>query len=279
MIPHLLTQRTPLCVLAALAALAGRGPAPAAAAESPGTSDVLLARSALAALDADPHLRDANLVVSVVDRVAVIGGPVTSADAGKRAAWVIQNVPGIAEVKNRCFVHAGPDPLLRAVADRVGTRRPLVPELPPIVAGARPTPTAALPPPAASEVVSPAPVEQRRVAFSPTLPPADSVLLPPVGVAAPPALPPPSRSAVPATTIPSAPVTGTPTGRPADVLTAAGTVRGANPKFAALTVEMRDGTLVIAGAAARTADAWEFAQALRRLPGVSRVAVGAVDVR
>lgn len=268
--------RSPLRILATFAVLAGLGVgfAPAAAADPParpaGTSDVLLARSALAALDADPQLRDVNLVVSVVDGVAVIGGPVPTADTGKRAAWVVQRVLGIAEVKNRCFVQTGPDPLIRAVQERVGTSRPLFPDLPPIVGSARAN-NGALPPPAAGLDPPAPPVEERRVSLSPAVPPVDSVLLPPVAAVAPPALPPPSRPAAPTTVVAARP--------PADVLTAAGTVRNTSKKFAALTVELRDGTLVIGGSAARAADAWEFAQALRRVPGVVRVAVGQVEVR
>jgi hypothetical protein len=270
--------RSPLCILAVLAGL-GLGYAPAAAADGPAvpssTSDVLLARSALAALDADPQLRDVNLVVSVVDRVAVIGGPVPTADTGKRAAWVIGRVQGIAEVKNRCFVQAGPDPLIRAVSERIGTSRPLFPELPPIVGSAKAT--GSIPPPAAGWDVAPPPVEEPRVSLRPATPPIDSVLMAPVGSVATPALP-PTRPAV-LTNTPAAPTTAVVAGRPGDVLSAATTVRNTSPKFAALTVEMRDGTLVIGGTAARAADAWEFAQALRRVPGVTRVAVGQVNVR
>lgn len=264
--------------LAALALLAA--PALAPAAEFPGTPDVLLARSALAALDADTQLRDLNLVVSVVDRVAVIGGPVPTADAGKRAAWVVQRVPGVTEVKNRCFVQTGADPLIRAVADRVGTTRPLFPELPPMVGGGT-KPNGPLPPAAPGFDVPRPPAEEPRVTLKPVAPPADSVLLPPVAPAAtvaPPALTPPARPAV-LTTTPTAPTTAVVAARPGDVLTAATAVRIATPKFAALTVEMRDGTLVIGGTARRAADAWELAQALRRVPGVERVAVGAVEVR
>jgi hypothetical protein len=104
------------------------------------------------------------------------------------------------------------------------------------------------------------------------------VLLPPVASVAAPALTPPTRPAV-LTTGPPALTTAVVAGRPNDVLTAAAGVRGANPKFSSLTVELRDGTLVIGGTAARAADAWEFAQALRRVPGVVRVAVGPVTVR
>ena len=270
--------RSPLRLLAAAALAAVLwGLAPAAAGEAPGTSDVLLARSALAALDADPQLRDVNLVVSVVDRVAVIGGPVPTADTGRRAAWVVQRVQGIAEVKNRCFVQAGPDPLIRAVADRVGASRPpLIPELPPIVGG--PRTGGAVPPPAAGwEPPAPAAVEPPRVSLRPSPPPADSVLLPPVASVAP-ALPPPPRAGV-LTTGPAAPTGAVVAARPGDVLTAAAAARTASPRFAALTVELRDGTLVIGGSAARAADAWEFAQTLRQLPGVARVAVGQIEVR
>jgi hypothetical protein len=114
-------------------------------------------------------------------------------------------------------------------------------------------------------------VEERRVSLSPAVPPVDSVLLPPVAAVAPPALPPPTRPAAPTTVVAARP--------PADVLTAATAVKSTSKKFATLTVELRDGTLVIGGSAARAADAWEFAQALRRVPGVARVAVGQVEVR
>jgi hypothetical protein len=67
-------------------------------AESSAVGDVALARSALAVVDSDPQLRDVNLVVSVVDRVAVIGGPVPSEEAGRRAEVLVRGVPGIAAV-------------------------------------------------------------------------------------------------------------------------------------------------------------------------------------
>src|SRR5262245_32998796 len=99
---------------------------------SPATGDVVLARSALAALDADPDLKGVNLVVSVVDRVAVIGGPVATAKQAKRAEEIVRGVPGIADVRNTCFVSAGPDPLLRSIAERVSSLppRPMMYELP-----------------------------------------------------------------------------------------------------------------------------------------------------
>ena len=85
---------------------------------APAVSDVVLARTALSAIDADPMVRDVNVLVSVVDRVAVVGGPVPSQEHGRRAESIIRRVPGIVEVKNRCFVQEPPDPLLRAMSAR-----------------------------------------------------------------------------------------------------------------------------------------------------------------
>src|SRR4051812_14780184 len=93
------------------AAAVGLIAALAPAADPTRMSDVILARSALTAIDADPQLREVNLIVSVVDRVAVVGGPVASAEVGKRAETVVRGVSGIADVQNRCFVQEKPDPL------------------------------------------------------------------------------------------------------------------------------------------------------------------------
>lgn len=281
------------CVLVAVAAGAvaveGLSPGGAHAAEpSPRTtSDVTLARSALAAMDADPQLRDVNLVVSVVDRVAVIGGPVPTAEVGRRAEWLIGRIPGIAEVKNRCFVQAGPDPLIRAFADRVpAPRRPFFSDLPGLVPGAKPT---------ASEesatdsfeggLALAAPAEKSvRVARRPANP-IDNILLGPVGMpgSAASSPPPAVRSSPTASatlaSVPPVPATATVPGKPVDVLTAAEHIRRADYRYARLFVELRSGTLVIAGAADRAADAWDLAQQLRQIPGIERVALGAIEVK
>jgi hypothetical protein len=240
---------------------------PAARSAAPAVSDVVLARSALSAIDADPVLRDANLLVSVVDRVAVVGGPVPTADHGKRAEVIVRRIPGIVEVKNRCFVQDVPDPLLRAMSAR-----------PP-----SPTTAADLPGVAASpktglvEEYSPAlggnmfaavePTEKSVVARRPTNPGA-SVLLPPVGTSSP----------APKST-PTAAPSGVLAGRTADALAAAEAIRKAERRFTGLNVAFANGTFVIAGSAARASDAWDLAQELRRIPGVPRVALGAIEVK
>lgn len=249
----------------AVAAVAGLVAGPAVPAADPAViADVALARAALTAVDADPVLKDAQLVVSVVDRVAVVGGPVASAEVGRRAEEVVRAVPGVASVKNRCFVQAGPDPLIRPTQDYPSLLpRRLAADLPGVVSPARPLPTAAddRPPPGRTVV---------------TLRPADPVaglLGPPVG-AVPAAGPTPGPY-----TPPAPPAPGVLTARPGGVLGAAEAARKADPRFANLTLDLKDGTVVIGGTAARAADAWDLAQNLRTVPGVTRVAVGAVGVK
>jgi hypothetical protein len=252
-------------------------PAPAtgkaAAPASPAVADVVLARSALAALDADADLKGVHLVVSVVDRGAVIGGPVSNARQSRRAEEVVRAVPGIADVRNNCFVALGPDPLLRSLADRMGSTlppRPTLYTLPGVLTNhltpAAPLPESAPVDPATFAAADPpVPVVVRKPAGEP------GVLGAPVGPAA-------SGSAIPTPALlPAVPgvLTGAP-GNASAVLAAVHEVRKTEARFARLTVEVRDGTLVVGGAAPLAADAWDFAQKLRSVRGVSRVAVGAV---
>jgi hypothetical protein len=282
------TGRPPLRVLRNLAVAgalgaAGLSAAPAAdpPASAPEVSDVLLARSALTALDADPQLRDVNLVVSVVDRVAVVGGPVSSADLGRRAEGLVRRVPGITDVRNRCFVDQGVDPLIRAMASHLpaAPRQPLATELPGVVASPKTGLVEEVTLPPESNLVAVVPRERTVVSLKPTTP-GDNILLPPVaphGPVAPavtPAVPPGTLTSVPPVTPPAAIP-----GRPGDALLAADAVRKADRRFAGLTLELRSGMLVIAGTAAKASDAWDLAQELRRIPGVARVALGNVDVK
>ena len=144
------------------------------------SADVVLARSALAAIDGDPFLREVNLVVSVVDRVAVIGGPVPSSEVGQRAEWLVRRVPGIEDVSNRCFVQAGPDPLLRVVAERTNPRRSL-PELPGVVPNPRTGFTSFDTPAQEPAVAAAGPIRNEVTTFRPANPSSDPLLLSPVG--------------------------------------------------------------------------------------------------
>jgi hypothetical protein len=290
-----------LGMTAAAGVLVANDPLPHAAPASPPVvaavkkpitiSDVTLAREVLAAIDADPVLKDVNLIVSVVDRGAVIGGPVTSDDVRKRVEVVVRSVSGIESVKNTCFVQAEPELLMRAVADRMkpGAKSSDVAALPGVAlpptapAGFLP-PVAPLPP---SDLVVAAKPANTVIAQHAIAPPA-SVLGAPVapagaGIVAKVAPLPPIADPVPAPALPTAPgaLTGaTVPAKPADVQATVAALRKADARFAKLTVEVKpDGGLFVSGWSAKAADAWDFATELRKVPGVVRVAVDPVLVK
>ena len=264
--------------------------------------DVLLARAAMTALDADPRLKQVTLIVSVVDRVAVIGGPVPTEEHGKWAEERVRGIAGIADVKNRCFVQTTPDPLVRAVADRLGSNpQPTTPKLPPIMPGTKPAePVGSAP--TDTTIANAAKPANAVTALRPAIDTA-GVLLPPIRANGPIAVndsAPANKNPAPiqATKLPDPPpVPGTsnplPTGvltatpsvpvvdpsRPESVLAGANAIRRSDARFAGLTVELDRGVVVISGHAARASHAWDLSDAIRRVPGISRVVVGQVDVR
>ncbi len=284
MFTHLPTSKT-LRTLAGLACVAGTVVAGTLYAADPrqnapvakpvAISDVALARSVLTAFDADPVLKDVNILVSVVDRGAVIGGPVNSEELKKRAEAVVRTVPGIVAVKNTCFIEADPDPLLRAVAER------LKPDAKHTATA--PLPGVSIPPVAADGFIPPVP----------TQPPTDLVAVAPnktvvaqhpnlLGTPVVSVLGAPVRPGVVVKVQPVAPIapstapgvlTGSST-KPADILSAVAAIRATDARFGKLAVEMKpDGGLFVTGAVAKTADVWAFAAEVRKVPGVVRVAV------
>jgi len=244
-------------------------PATSIAAEMPKVviSDVVLARTALKAIDADADLRGVNVVVSIVDRVAVIGGPVAGQRQSKRVEEIVRAIPGIVEVRNTCFVSAGPDPLLGTIAEKLVSSlppRPAMYDLPGVLTGTvgPSVPNTGNGP--SNSLMASADPSSPVVVRKPT---AESGVL---GGPVSPATPSP-------VVVGSSPVPGTLTANRADVLATADIVRKADARFARLAVEIRDGMLVISGAAPLAADAWDYAEKLRGVPGVSRVVVGTVS--
>lgn len=248
-----------------------------------GVTDAAAARSVLTAIDADPELRGVNLVVSVVDGVAVIGGPVPSAAVAKHAEEVVRKIPEIKDVRNGCYVAVGPDPLLKAVADRLGSSplpRPSTTELPGVLTG--PQQPAWGPPPSAGfqnpNLVASAQPANTVVARKPD---GLGVLGAPVKPAGPGSVA--GAGGRDSFTVPSI-APGMLTGMPSqnsvnDILTSASNVKKVEARFAKLTVEMRDGTLVIGGSAPRASDAWDLGEKLRQIPGVSRVVIATTPMK
>ncbi|HET6573468.1 MAG TPA: BON domain-containing protein [Fimbriiglobus sp.] len=236
---------------------------PAAIAAPP--ADPALERTARSALAADRELAGLALMVSVVDRIAVVGGPVPDAAAAARVESVVRAVPGMADVRVECWVPSavGIDPLRKLVADRLrpGERPPLA-----LAPRAAPDPD----PPVLA--LAPRPLEPLRLADTVTV----------QRIAAPPALaglllaPVAGDGVLPMPT-PTIPPQAVPAAGTASVPTVLAALRR-DPRFSGLTVEWRSGSAVIVGRAPRHADAWAFADVVRKLPGVGRVVVGAVDV-
>ncbi|AWM41565.1 BON domain protein [Gemmata obscuriglobus] len=276
MFAHLLTSKT-LRTVAALACAATAGqllaadPLPPAApvARPVSLAELTLGTTIQMAFDADPVLRNVPILVSVVDRGAVIGGAVASEEIMRRAEAVARAVPGVESVKNTCFVDVSPDPLLRALASKMkpgneptGVALPGVVAPPAAPAGYVPK----APPPSSAELVAVAPGKTVVVQHP-------STLNAPVNVLGAPVLPRPSG----APPLPPGGFTapGALTGigsKPADVLAAVAAIRAADPRFARLTAEMKpDGAVLVSGSVSHAADVWDFAGAVRKVPGVTRV--------
>lgn len=281
---RILAGSASLAMLGAAGILIARDPVPLVAPVSPPPAtpkpvvpaDVLLARSVLTALENDPLLKDVNIIVSVMDRGVVIGGPVPSEEAKKRVEVVVRGVPGIESVKNTCFVQADSDAFLQALAERLklDAKAGDSPALPG-VALAPTSPDGFLPPLAAlppSDLLATAKPTNTVVAQKPSLPvgPAVAVLGAPVapahtGTANAPSVPSVAPGSLTGSIAPAKPV---------DMRAAVTAVRQTDKRFARLLVELKpDGGLFVTGWSAKADDAWDFATELRKLSGVSRVTV------
>jgi len=266
-------------------------------------TDAALSRAATKAIATDPQFRGLHLLVSVVDGVAVIGGAVPSESHGRLAADRIREmVPGLTEVKNRCFVSTRANPFGGIASAPQPAQWPDRFDLPGLLPGSDLIKVGEPPARPVEEEFFPSESTDNRVVVRRTTSPGNNLLLPPV--VAPPnraqpspdglpfsPLPPavvapvPITAAPPVASAPEAPVLPRPApavgvGRSADLLQAVEAVRKAGPRYAGLSVALKDGgAIVITGSAARVADAWEFGEAIRSVPGVTRVAMGAIEVK
>ena len=115
----------------------------------------------------------------------------------------------------------------------------------------------------------------------PVVPADHSAARPPHPFGLPPGAEPPEYTPIPATNLPTVPVPEPlPASRaspPPEPTEAEGWKR--DPRFARLTVDVRNGTAVIGGRAATHSAAWELAEEVREWAEVRRVVVGKVEVR
>ena len=209
------------------------GPCAAADPFAAPESDAVLTVKVRGALAADPELAGLNLLVSVADRVAVVGGGVPDQELAGRIETATRSVKGLKEVKVECWLASVADPLTKLVGDRLKDPiAPAKPRLPPVLSLAppdrRPAGTVTAQRLPTGFLLDPRPVSEL-----------------PYPTIAPPA-------------VPTTPI---------------------NPRFASLTVERQGGTAIIGGRAKSHADAWDFANHVRKQPGVERVIVGNVNTR
>jgi hypothetical protein len=260
--------------LFAAPALSAAPPAPPAAAADP---DAALEVKAKAALAAEPGLAGLALMVSVVDRIAVVGGPVPDAGVAARVEAAVRKVPGLTDVRVSCWVPVADDGQLRKLVGEKLRAEPAEPVVPPLAIVPRPSPEPV--PPTLPLTLAPRPTEEpqptgtvtvQRIAAPQGL---AGLLLDPVAAGGVLPMPAPATAypAIPAAAVPVVPAVG-----PGSVPAVLAALRK-DPRFAGLTVELKAGVAVIGGRAAHADDAWEFAAAVRKLPGVERVVLG--DVR
>ena len=280
-------------VLIALGASVGVGQSPA-----PKPSDDVLQLRVQSALDNDAALKRHKLtvLVNVVDRLAVIGGPVPDAAVAARLEAVAKVVPGIAGVKVSVWVPASlvpDDPLSKKVAELMTPEparavpaphpAPLL-SLPPVVVlqpvPAPPTP-AADPRPRGTvtsnkgpdglllDPVAPTGTGFRPTPLAPGAAPLPYATIPPPNV---PVLP-PQPEPEPKPRAPEYSPVDPPAEPPAKGPVGLDDLR-TDARFAGLKVEIADGVATVSGRAAGGSErSWALAQAVRKLPGVERVVV------
>jgi hypothetical protein len=252
-------------------------------------SDGLLRKKVSDALAADPTLARVDLVVSIVDRVAVIFGQVPDQAHIERVNAVVGKVPGLTAVKVHCWAMApaATDPFAERLAGQLkGDAKPL----PPANTNGTPIPPLTLPAPRLGSAAPPglaakpsfADDQASRVAAKVAMDrpggfgPMSEFLLDPVPVARRPARGGAIAKADPAQAYPTIPPSSLPVKPVSDVRPATdrvAEVRAADPRFAGLAVQVQDGTAVVARKPGRGKDAWAFAEALRTVPGLTRVIV------
>lgn len=232
-----------------------------------------------------------NLLVNVIDGVAVIGGPVPDDKLGAVIESVVSQIDGVARVKVSVWVMSlgQTDPLAARLEEKLNPR-PTPPPAPAVTLSmpgdspSRPEPRSD-PRPTGSVTTrtQPAPSAAPPSILLPPVPSAERTSLAP-HTSRPPGAEPPEYTPIPATNLPTEPI---PEPRAASVRAAApreverATESEAwkrDPRFARLTVDVRNGTATIGGRARSHTAAWELAEEVRNWPAVDRVVVGRVEV-
>jgi osmotically-inducible protein OsmY len=240
-----------LCVVA----LAAANPPPAGNLND-AYRDLQLTVHVRRALREDDNLVSVNVGVRVRDGVAILWGPVPSAEVVTKALARVEKVQGILGVRNETYI-ALPDRNLEPIPI------PLVPPDPQRSASASPDP--------ASGSLNSLTTTAREG-------PDDGAASDPPPAAGRRAIPSTSPEAPTAEHTPRARPVSRPAPAPAESLSAAvATLRTGETRFRTLRVEVKGGTVVVAGAAERQEDVMALARLISRLPGVERVVTKTAD--
>lgn len=224
------------------------------AAGAPTYDDYRLSLQARQAVLGDSALEPFSLGVSVKRRIAMVWGAVPDKKLAERALDRIRKVPGIAEVIDRIAIE---DPLPSPIPSREWPRPPAPPE-----------PNAPSPPPETPRLQAPRP----NYAAPPAAPKSGSTVKLP-------------NASVPATWSPASRYEGNPAkaGTPssksppafADVARVVAELCRASVRYRYVRTDVTDGVVRLRGSVVRGEDLFTLAQAIGRLPGVTRVVVEA----
>lgn len=205
-----------------------------AAAQAPSTDeDAALNRAAYSALLKADDLADVNIGVRVFKDGTALLWGSARPADAARAEAVLRKVPGIARVVNTCDPVPATDPLVEKVRAAFPTPAPAKSDAPKL-----PDPPVIVPPPAAPVAAVSRPTTAEKRADEPA-----AVLLDPLAASG-----------------------------PVDYA-AIERVRRSDPRYARLTLDLRDGRVVIAGGAADPKAAWDLARQITPLVGGRDVAV------
>lgn len=238
-------------------------------------TDAILQTRVEAAIAKEDDLAALNLMITVVGRVALVGGPIPSLDTVKDLERVIRGVQGLSDVKISCWVPLGTDPLTRKVGERLKAsplQNPPPPLALPSLGVIRSVPPLRMPEP--EKQTQPDRVTAQRAV--PNLFP--GWLLEPVT----------SRGRQEAAqdlhsgAYPRIPPPGLPTHREttkqnSELEEYVASVKSRDQRFADLDVTVTKGVARIHGRVSQDADAWEFAAQLRNAPEIQQIILGKVS--
>lgn len=212
--------------------------------------DWVLANQARRALLKDEKIAALNVGVSVKNKVATIWGILPSAEVAKQIEESLKKVSGIASVVNECKIVPPGSLIPQQVADAVKRLREqheneVVRAEPPVAPTGRQV--VAKPAP---EMLSPRPVNESHEA---RLPPLQSA---------------------PAAVLLAPEFSGEP---PRQDFDSVEKVRGSEPRFKEVLLEMKGGVVKINGKVPRMKDAWDLAKKLNAVNGVQQVILGNVQ--